>query len=128
VNGSGGLRVTTRGVVQGGQLTEVGGLGMQRGQRLVVAVVVARRLLLRRALLLLLLVLLLSLLLLSLLLLGLLLLMLRMLRVLLLSLLLLVMGRVAREGRKAGGLRHVGGGGVLVLHVEQVSDVVVWGK
>jgi hypothetical protein len=123
VNGSGGLRVTTRGVVQGGQLTEVGGLGMQRGQRLVVAVVVARRLLLRRALLLLLLVLLLSLLLL-----GLLLLMLRMLRVLLLSLLLLVMGRVAREGRKAGGLRHVGGGGVLVLHVEQVSDVVVWGK
>jgi hypothetical protein len=81
---------------------------MQRGQRLV-AVVVARRLLLRRALLLLLLVLLLSLLLLSL-------------------LLLLLVGRVAREGRKAGGLRHVGGGGVLVLHVEPVSDVVVWGK
>lgn len=132
VNGGGGLRVTTSGAVQGRQLTKVGGLSVQRGQRLVVAVVIARRLLLRRALLLLLLVLLvllLSLLLLNLLLLNLLLLVLRMLRVLLLSLLLLlVMGRVAREGRKVGGLRHVGGGGVLVLHVEAVNDVVVGGK
>lgn len=85
--------MTTRGVVQRGQLTEVGGLGVQRGQRLVVAVVVARRLLLRWALLLLL-MLLLSLLLLSLLLLvlG----VLGVLRVLLLRLLLLlVMRRVA---------------------------------
>jgi hypothetical protein len=130
VNGGGGLRVTTSGAVQGRQLTKVGGLSMQRGQRLVVAVVIARRLLLRRTLLLLLLVLLLSLLLLNLLLLSLLLLVLRMLRVLLLSLLLLllVMGRVAREGRKVGGLRHVGGGGVLVLHVEAVNDVVVGEK
>jgi len=119
VNRSGGLRMATRGVVQRGQLTEVGGLGVQRRQRLVVAVIVARRLLLRRALLLLML-LLLNLLLLSLLL------VLRMLRVLVLRLLLLVMRRVAREGRKVGGLRHVGGGGVLVLHVERVDDVVGW--
>jgi hypothetical protein len=131
VNGGGGLRKTTSGAVQGRQLTKVGGLSVQRGQRLIVAVVIARRLLLRRTLLLLLLlVLLLSLLLLDLLLLSLLLLMLRMLRVLLLSLLLLllVMGRVAREGRKVCGLRHVGGGGVLVLHIEAVNDVVVGGK
>jgi hypothetical protein len=67
--------------------------------------------------------LLLVLLLLNLLLLGVLLLM---LRVLLLRLLLLVVRRVAREGRKVGGLRHVGGGGVLVLHVEGVNDVVGW--
>ena len=87
MNAGGGLRVTTRGVVQRGQLTKVGGLGVQRGQGLVVAVVVARRLLLRWALLLLLLGLLLSLLLVSLLLL--------MLRVLLLRLLRLVMRRVA---------------------------------
>jgi hypothetical protein len=118
MNGSGGLRVTTRGVVQRGQLTEVRGLGVQRGQGLVVAVVVARRLLLRWALRMLLLVLLL----LNLLLLGLLLLMLRVL----LRLLLLVVRRVARERRKVGGLRHVGGGGVLVLHVEGVNDVVGW--
>ncbi|KAH0358174.1 hypothetical protein KCU83_g564, partial [Aureobasidium melanogenum] len=101
VNGSGGLRMATRGVVQRGQLTKVGGLGVQRRQRLVVAVVVARRLLLRRTLLLLLLLLLLlGLLLLSLLLLSLLLLVLRMLRVLLLLM------RIAREGREIGGLRH----------------------
>ena len=98
--------MATRGVVQGGKLTKVGGLGVQRRQRLVVAVVVARRVLLRWALLLL------SLLLLSLLLLSLLLLVLRMLRVLL-----LLMG-IAREGREVGGLRHIGGGGVLVLHSE----------
>lgn len=115
--------MATRGVVQGGQLTKVGGLGVQRRQRLVVAVVVARRLLLRRTLLLLLL---LGLLLLSLLLLSLLLLVLRMLRVLLLLLLLLM--RVAREGREIGGLRHVGGGGVLILHIEDANDVVVWGN
>ena len=98
--------MATRGVVQGGKLTKVGGLGVQRRQRLVVAVVVARRVLLRWALLLL------SLLLLSLLLLSLLLLVLRMLRVLLLLM------RIAREGREVGGLRHIGGGGVLVLHSE----------
>jgi hypothetical protein len=112
--------MATRGVVQGGQLTKVGGLGVQRRQRLVVAVVVARRLLLRRTLLLLLL----GLLLLSLLLLSLLLLVLRMLRVLLLLLLM----RIAREGREIGGLRHVGGGGVLILHIEDANDVVVWGN
>lgn len=119
--------MATRGVVQGGQLTEVGGLGVQRRQRLVVAVVVARRILLLRALLLLLVLLLLlglllGLLLLSLLLLSLLLLVLRMLRVLRLLM------RIARERRKVGGLRHIGGGGVLVLHAEDANDVVVWGN
>lgn len=106
--------MATRCVVQGGQLTKVGGLSVQRRQRLVVAVVVARRLLLRRTLLLLLL----GLLLLSLLLLGLLLLVLRVL---------LLMG-IAREGREVGGLRHIGSGWVLVLHSEDANDVLVWGN
>jgi hypothetical protein len=49
--------------------------------------------------------------------------------VLLLLLLLRVMGRIAREWRKVGGLRHVRGGGVLILHVEGgKNDVVALGK
>ena len=106
MHGSGGLGVTARAVVQRGQLTKVGSLGMQGRQCLVVVVGVARRFLLRLGLLLLL--------------------VLGMLRVLLL--LLRVVGRIARVGRKAGGLRHVGGGGVLVLHVEGLNDVVFWGN
>lgn len=115
MHGSGGLGVTARAVVQRGQLTKVGSLGMQGRQCLVVVVGVARRFLLR-----------LGLLLLLVLVLSLLLLVLGMLRVLLL--LLRVVGRIARVGRKAGGLRHVGGGGVLVLHVEGLNDVVFWGN
>lgn len=114
--------MATRGVVQGGQLAKAGGLSVQRRQRLVVAVVVARRILLLRALLLLLVLLLLGLLLLGLLLLSLLLLLLRMLRVLRLLM------RIAREGREIGGLRHIGGGGVLILHTGYANDVVVWGN
>lgn len=119
MHGSGGLGVTARAVVQRGQLTKVGSLGMQGRQCLVVVVGVARRFLLRLGLLLLLVLLVLVL--------SLLLLVLGMLRVLLL-LLLRVVGRIARVGRKAGGLRHVGGGGVLVLHVEGLNDVVFWGN
>lgn len=115
MHGSRGLGVTARAVVQRGQLTKVGSLGMQGRQCLVVVVGVARRFLLR-----------LGLLLLLVLVLSLLLLVLGMLRVLLL--LLRVVGRIARVGRKAGGLRHVGGGGVLVLHVEGLNDVVFWGN
>lgn len=121
MHGSGGLGVTARAVVQRGQLTKVGSLGMQGRQCLVVVVGVARRFLLRLGLLLLLVLLVLLVLVLSLLL-----LVLGMLRVLLL--LLRVVGRIARVGRKAGGLRHVGGGGVLVLHVEGLNDVVFWGN